>query len=581
MLTPGLLIDERYRVERAIGEGGMGAVYAARDERSGGSVALKVLLDTDDPTLRKRFLREAKIAATLTSEHVPRIFGTGELEDGTPYMLMELLEGEDLWDVVHRRGPLAPEQAVDYVLQAGEALREAHALGMVHRDVKPSNLFLATRADGTRIVKLLDFGISKPALSTTAPVTQLTQTGSVLGSPEYMSPEQLVSSSDVDGRSDIWSLGATLHELLTGHPAFAGNTLAEVVSAIMRDPPSSLREVRPDTPSDLEAVLRRCLEKDPELRYQSIDEMAQWLRRAVPTPLESAPTLHGAAAAPTHHDHPTAHAPTLADGSFVAAPHLPPTLAAGPQPAPPAAAAGRRSPRWPLVLFGGAGVLVTGIVIGTLASSSDERESEASPPKVRTTRAPSPPPAPVDTRADAKLDEKKLIKKLHDARARIREQPEAAEALAVEVLEAVEAAGLRRLIDVSDIAAQAEVVRARVDWERARRAVEDPDGPVNVSFRAGEAMVHGISGEHWNPQSTSCPAVIFMEGVFDVVRAMRARPRTVTNEKWIEGWTQRALAIPELLNTRPTPPVCKAKAESFAISLRDLRGGPGDDKDGF
>ncbi len=296
VLTPGQRVDGRYRVEREIGKGGMGAVYAARDP-SGAPCALKILLDGDHPTLRKRFLREARAAARLSSEHATRVLDAGELADGTPYLVMELLVGRDLCDVLREDGPLAVADAIDFTLQAAEALGEAHRLGMVHRDIKPANLFLTTRADGSRCVKLLDFGLSKPALATLAPMTQLTQQGSMLGSPEYMSPEQLVSSADVDARADVWSLGATLHELLTGSPAFAGDTLTDVATSILREPPRPIDAVRPDVPPALVAVVKRCLEKDAELRFGSMDDLADALRRAAPSHLSVPPPFVGSNAA--------------------------------------------------------------------------------------------------------------------------------------------------------------------------------------------------------------------------------------------------------------------------------------------
>lgn len=278
-IEPGTVVDGRYRVERVLGEGGMGVVYAARDP-SGAEVALKVVLDASDEEMCKRFIREARAASALVSEHTTRVYASGTLDDGSPYMVMELLSGQDLHDFLLERGPLGVDDAIDVIAQVGDALGEAHELGMVHRDVKPANVFVRVRADGRLIAKLIDFGVSKTALGELAPVTQLTQMGTILGSPHYMSPEQLVSSSDVDARADIWSLGATLHEMLSGVGPFAGNTVAEVVSAVLRDPPHPLRGERPEIPVALERVILRALDKDREKRFASVAELVRALDEA-------------------------------------------------------------------------------------------------------------------------------------------------------------------------------------------------------------------------------------------------------------------------------------------------------------
>lgn len=279
----GTLVDGRYRVERLLGEGGMGVVYAVRDP-AGAELALKIVLDASNEEMRKRFIREAQAAGALVSEHATRVYASGTLDDGAPYMVMELLTGQDLHDHLLAHGPLGVDDAIDVIKQVGDALGEAHELGLVHRDVKPANVFVRARADGRLVAKLIDFGVSKTALTELAPVTQLTQMGTILGSPHYMSPEQLVSSSDVDARADIWSLGATFHELLTGVGPFAGNTVAEVVSAVLRDPPHSLRAQHPEIPAALERVVLRCLKKDREKRFSSVAEMVQALDDARPQP---------------------------------------------------------------------------------------------------------------------------------------------------------------------------------------------------------------------------------------------------------------------------------------------------------
>jgi eukaryotic-like serine/threonine-protein kinase len=275
---PGDIVGGKYRVERLLGEGGMGLVYAATNLALEQRVAIKLLRDeaASKPEAVERFTREARAAARIQSQHVARVLDIAFLESGAPYIVMEYLDGEDLAQVVARDGPLAIEDVVRHTLAACEALAEVHAQGMIHRDLKPSNLFLALRADGTRDVKVLDFGISKKVASEAGGAANpaLTRTAAVLGSPRYMSPEQLRSARDVDARSDIWALGVTLFELLSGAQPFATGTLAEVCAAILKDQPTELATVRADLPFELCAVVHRCLEKDPDARFADLAELA-------------------------------------------------------------------------------------------------------------------------------------------------------------------------------------------------------------------------------------------------------------------------------------------------------------------
>ena len=275
-VAEGDVIAGKYRVESLVAVGGMGVVVCAKHLQLGQSVAIKVLLpgEIDDEAVAAipRFLREARAAAVLKSEHVVRIFDVDTLPGGLPYMVMELLSGQDLRRLVKTGGPLAVEQAVDYVLQAADAIGEAHSAGIVHRDLKPSNLFLTQRNDGRPWVKVLDFGISKASHDPLQEGT-LTTSRAMIGSPMYMSPEQVRDAKSVDGRSDIWSLGVILHELLSGRPAFRGESLPAICAAIAADQPQSLTEARPDLPLDLVAIIARCLEKDPALRYQTVDDL--------------------------------------------------------------------------------------------------------------------------------------------------------------------------------------------------------------------------------------------------------------------------------------------------------------------
>jgi len=288
-LEIGTVVANKYRLEREIGSGGMGVVFAATHIHLEQRVALKFLhAHSQTPETVERFYREARAAVKIQSEHVARVLDIGDL-DGGPYIVMEYLEGDDLENVVKNAGPLPVDDAVRYLLQTCEALAEVHALGMVHRDIKPANLFLAARADGTPIVKLLDFGISKQGWEQDAKDAKLsgggrlTQTSAVIGSPRYMSPEQLRSSRDVDVRTDVWSLGVTLFEMLGGDSPFASGTMPEVCASILKDAPISLVGLRPDVPIELENVIHRCLAKKPAERWSNVGELAMALRPFGPT----------------------------------------------------------------------------------------------------------------------------------------------------------------------------------------------------------------------------------------------------------------------------------------------------------
>jgi eukaryotic-like serine/threonine-protein kinase len=271
-MQAGELLAGKYRIEAVLGEGGMGRVVAAVHEQLQQRVAVKFLLPEAlrHPEAVKRFLREARAAVKLRSLHVGRVIDVGTLDGGEPYMVMEYLDGNDLHGELQRHGQLAPAIAVDYVLQACEAIAEAHALGIVHRDLKPANLFLTRGADGSPLVKVLDFGISKAAPSD--PDFNMTRTQAVMGSPGYMSPEQLRSTRDVDARSDIWAIGVVLYELVSGGKPFRSDTFSELCLKVAMDPPAPL--VVPGLPDGLALVILRCLEKNAEDRWANLAELA-------------------------------------------------------------------------------------------------------------------------------------------------------------------------------------------------------------------------------------------------------------------------------------------------------------------
>jgi eukaryotic-like serine/threonine-protein kinase len=282
--TEGQLIAGKYRVERVLGQGGMGVVVAARHIVLDEVVAIKFLRPEalQSAEAVARFEREARAAVKIRSEHVARVTDVGRFETGAPYMVMELLRGRDLAALLHEQGSLLLPDVADYLLQAGEAIAEAHGLGIVHRDLKPSNLFLTQRADGSSCVKVLDFGISKLTAASASADPVLTGTLAVLGSPLYMSPEQLMSSRNVDLRTDIWSLGVICYELLTGKLPFDGETLPRLCMSINLSPPKPLRVYRPDLPLAVEEMLLRCLDKDPEKRFADVAALAAELVKYAP-----------------------------------------------------------------------------------------------------------------------------------------------------------------------------------------------------------------------------------------------------------------------------------------------------------
>ena len=246
-LGVGSVVLGKFRIDRTIAEGGMGLVVAATHLQLEQTVALKFfrgdLGGQGEPLMR--FMREAKAAAQLRSEHVARVLDVGVTEDGTPFMVMEYLEGQSLDNVLAARGPLDISNATEYAIQACEGLAEAHARGIVHRDIKPSNLFLVERSPGWGTIKILDFGISKVSLAQASNIT----TNLNMGTPCYMSPEQLRSTATVDQRTDIWSLGSTLYELLAGKAPFDPSLpLLSLALEIVTKQPPALRELRPEIP---------------------------------------------------------------------------------------------------------------------------------------------------------------------------------------------------------------------------------------------------------------------------------------------------------------------------------------------
>jgi eukaryotic-like serine/threonine-protein kinase len=272
--------------------GGMGVVLAATHLELDEPVALKVMLPkfASNVEAAERFAREARASVKIRSEHMVRVLDVARLEDGTPYMVMEYLEGSDLARLLETQGPLPPQVSVAYVLQACDAIAAAHALGIIHRDLKPGNLFLAQRGDGTRAIKVLDFGISKLSVRLSDRDATLTTTSATMGSPPYMAPEQMRSAKNVDARTDIWGLGCVLYELMVGRRPFQGTTMPELCAAIIAESPAPPSQLTPGIAQALDAVVLRCLEKLPGARYSSVAELASAL---VPFSPESGAVVSG------------------------------------------------------------------------------------------------------------------------------------------------------------------------------------------------------------------------------------------------------------------------------------------------
>jgi eukaryotic-like serine/threonine-protein kinase len=273
----GDILAGKFRIERVLGVGGMGMVVSAMHIHLDERVAIKFLLPEAlaNAEAVARFGREARAAVKIKSEHVARVIDVGALETGAPYMVMELLRGNDLSVVIREQGALPVHVAVQYVLQACEALAEAHAIGIVHRDLKPANLFLTARADGSPCIKVLDFGISKVAsVSGSGSDMGMTRTQAIMGSPLYMSPEQMASSRDVDQRADVWAIGCVLYELMTGRVPFEAETMPQLCTLILHQEPPHPRSVRAEVPDGLAEAILRCLRKDRTQRYPNVAALA-------------------------------------------------------------------------------------------------------------------------------------------------------------------------------------------------------------------------------------------------------------------------------------------------------------------
>jgi serine/threonine-protein kinase len=293
----GDVIGEKYRIDAVLGAGGMGVVFAARHTTLNGQFALKFLSREGLANSQSigRFYREAQAAAKLKSEHAVRVFDVGTHANGLPYIVMEYLEGGDLGRLLRNGGQLPITEAVDYIRQTCAAIADAHKAGIIHRDIKPSNLFCVPREDQSLMIKVLDFGISK--VTDALPNDEgVTVTGNFIGSPSYMSPEQMKAPNRVDARTDIWSLGVVLYECVTGKLPFPASTFPEICLRVAQDPPIAPRTYRADLPVRLEAIILRCLEKDREKRFPSAQALSEALEEfGEPKPVRASESSEHAA----------------------------------------------------------------------------------------------------------------------------------------------------------------------------------------------------------------------------------------------------------------------------------------------
>jgi eukaryotic-like serine/threonine-protein kinase len=379
MYEVGQILAAKYRVDYQLGEGGMGIVLAVTHMHLGTQVALKLLRkEMAQGAVVDRFLREARASAQLRSENVCRVSDVGVLEGGVPYIVMEMLVGQDLMAVLRTNGPLPVTVAAEYILQACVGVAEAHAAGIVHRDLKPGNLMWTQRPDGTTLIKVLDFGVAKAPEGVNF---SLTQTANIIGSPGYMSPEQLKSSKDVDARSDIWSLGIMLYELISGRPPWNGESITELALRVAMDPMPPLVGVGP-----FELVIARCLEKEPAKRFQDVAQLAAALAPFAGVAGESlaaavARVLHGARVSLPSVPQPGMQStPTTLRGANGVITGVP--MAAR---------------TWKLPAAIGLGVATAAIAGFVAFRGNGTTSSAAAPPELISAPTPPPPPAPAPT----------------------------------------------------------------------------------------------------------------------------------------------------------------------------------------
>ena len=404
----GDLVERKYELLRLLGKGGMGEVYEGRHVQLGRRVALKFLHRAlaSEGDLVLRFLREAKAAATIGSAHIVEVYDIGEGPDGAPFFVMEYLEGEDLGAMLGRERQLTPERAASLMIQTCDGLAAAHDTGIIHRDVKPGNLVLTRREGCDEWIKIVDFGIAKFRSSLAEVNPRLTDTGMSLGTPFYMSPEQAQGLSDIDHRTDIYSMGVILYELLAGQVPYPARSFSQLVYQLATNPPRPLREVRPSLPPELEAVVRKAMARERKERYESAFDLAIALepfagpepprasrnrpeparRPASPEADDDPSDVGSAPTCPSGEERPEAFAPTRPARKIEAHPEIEaraeieaqPEIEASGSPAPGSVVGKRRSWRALVVVCVAALWIATGVVLAvTLVRnwSSDDREA--------------------------------------------------------------------------------------------------------------------------------------------------------------------------------------------------------------
>lgn len=383
---PGTILAGRYRIEQLLGSGGMAVVAAAYDLQLRRQVAIKHLVPEalQHLELIERFTREARAAARIRGEHVVRVIDIGVLENGGPFIVLEYLEGCDLEEHLRRNGPLPIVDAIRFVLEACEALAEAHAAQVVHRDLKPANLFLARGPDRRGHIKVLDFGVSKLLDE------PMTEPSRMLGTLVYMSPEQMRAASEVDLRTDIWALGVILYELLAGTPPFTGDEWLSISRAVIEETPTPIRTLRHDVPPSLEAVLDRCLSKNPDDRHESVLELALDLMPFAKTSdRDSVRTIRGVlqgSVAPPPFDSPALGMPTVPPAAISS--HAPLTTPIASLPAPsqsPAARRGSSTLPWVAAVVAGSLLTMAGRMLAAPAPPPPSAAREAAEVVVRIT----------------------------------------------------------------------------------------------------------------------------------------------------------------------------------------------------
>jgi serine/threonine-protein kinase len=279
----GQKVADKYRIERVLGSSGMGIVYLAEHEEIGQWVAIKFLLEAaKNPQAFARFKREARVMAKIKNKHAVRIVDVGQLNEDTPYIVMEYLEGRDLSTIMKANGPMPITMACDVAMQVAEALASAHAAGVVHRDLKPSNIFLSPLPDGSQHVTVIDFGVAKLRSDREDNKEEVTHTSMLIGSPRYMSPEQVSASRNVDHRADVWALGVIFQEMLTGQRVFHGDGIGMLLAAIAAQPPTPIQQLLPAIPADIAELMFYTLQKDPAARTPNIAEFAARVAQFVP-----------------------------------------------------------------------------------------------------------------------------------------------------------------------------------------------------------------------------------------------------------------------------------------------------------